>query len=155
MIEGGYVSEENEKYQWFWDGLDQYLQKNGMKQSSQRRVIVQYFLNLGSHVHAEDIHTAMRGDGHIVGLATIYRALSLLKDAGLVHQMTFGDGKRVFEIFDPDEHHDHLICQECGSVSEFHNEEIERLQDDVAKFAGFRVLSHRHELYGICRGCQG
>ncbi|MFK7872568.1 MAG: Fur family transcriptional regulator [Oligoflexales bacterium] len=146
--------EKTSDYKWFWDGLDHYLIKNGMKQSSQRKVIVSYFLEVGTHVHAEDIHAAMRADGHVVGLATIYRALSLLKDAGLVQQYLFGDGKRVFEIFDPEEHHDHMICQDCGGVSEFHNEQIEKIQVDVANERGFKVVSHRHELYGVCQDCQ-
>jgi len=144
-------------YRWFWDSLDQYLLQSGLKQTKQRRAIVERFINLKSHVSAERLHADSRDGGLSVGLATIYRTLNLLADAGLVEQKQFGDGHFVYEIRTPGSHHDHLICLDCGAVIEFENEEIERLQEKVAAAHGFQLTSHRLDLFGHCRkeGCVG
>src|SRR6187402_3148867 len=74
------------EFSWFWDSLDQYLAKHQLKQTKQRKLIVEHFLGLNTHLAAEDLHEAVRGGGHNIGLATIYRTLNLLADAGLAEQ---------------------------------------------------------------------
>ena len=137
-------------FTWFWERLDEYLAKSGLKQSKQRNIIIEYFLDLDDHVSAEDLHAYAKDQGASAGMATIYRTLNLLKDAGLVEQKQFADGKAVFELNRPDAHHDHLICTQCGKVIEFESDEIERLQEEVAKKYGMKLTHHSLDLFGVC-----
>ena len=144
---------EQATLQWFWDGLDAFLLRQQLKQTKQRKIIVTHFLSADKHMDAEELHQITREDGHNIGLATIYRTLSLLKEAGLVIQHTFADGRATYEVSHPGAHHDHLICVTCAKIVEFESEEIEDLQKIVAEKQGFRLTSHRLDLYGICRAC--
>jgi Fur family ferric uptake transcriptional regulator len=139
----------NEK-DWFWGKLEKYLESANLKQSKQRNSIVAHFLDLDEHVSAEGLHQYMRSKKENTGLATVYRTLNLLKEAGLVEQKQFLDGKAVYEVVKPDSHHDHLICTICDRVIEFENEEIEKLQKQVAESFGFRLDHHRLDLFGTC-----
>lgn len=143
-----------EKLQWFWDGLDAYLSKTQLKQTKQRKLIVSHFLSMKAHIDAEELYEKVRSEGQNIGLATIYRTLNLLRDAGLVEQNSFADGRAVFEIIEPGNHHDHIICTECGKVVEFENSKIEELQRQVALENGFLLTSHRLDLYGCCEACR-
>lgn len=142
---------KSESYRWFWEALDAYLARKNLKQTKQRRQIVELFIGLGSHLSAEELHEAARKDGQSVGLATIYRTLNLLSEAGLAEQKSFGEGRQVFEVNMPGEHHDHLICLGCGDVIEFENEEIEQLQEKVAAAHGFKLMTHRLDMFGYCK----
>jgi Fur family ferric uptake transcriptional regulator len=122
----------------------------GLKQTQQRRLIVQHFLALNAHVDADELHRRVSAAGHDVGLATIYRTLNLLTEAGLVEQKSFQDGRHVFEVAHPDQHHDHLICTRCGQVIEFEDPEIESLQNQIAEKFGISLQSHRLDLFGVC-----
>jgi Fur family transcriptional regulator, ferric uptake regulator len=137
-------------YAWFWESLDQYLEDMGLKQTQQRRVIVQAFLEINAHVDAEELHRKVVAEGHEIGLATIYRTLNLLTEAGLIEQKSFQDGRAVFEVAHPGSHHDHLICTECGIVIEFEEPNIETLQIEIARRHGINLKSHRLDLYGHC-----
>ena len=86
-----------------------------------------------------------------IGYTTVYRTMKLLCEAGLAHEHNF-DGTARYEI--AHEHHDHLVCTRCGKIVEFECELIESAQDKIAAAYGFRVLRHRHELYGHCADCQ-
>ena len=140
----------SQSLQWFWDGLDSYLARNQLKQTKQRRLIVDQFLKLDGHIEAEDLYAAVRKKGHNIGLATVYRTLNLLKDAQLVEQSSFSDGRAVFERIEPGSHHDHLVCLECGHIVEFENDTIEELQEQIALKFNFRLITHKLELYGTC-----
>ena len=135
---------------WIWEKLDRHLEARNLKQTKQRRTIVEAFLGVNSHITAEELYDQIRDHGHNIGLATIYRTLTLLKEAGIVEQKQFADGRSVFEVDFPDHHHDHLICLDCGAVIEFENDEIERLQEKVAKAHKFRLTSHSLDLFGHC-----
>jgi Fur family ferric uptake transcriptional regulator len=128
------------------------LKEKGIKLTSQRKIILDIFLKLGGHVSVEEIFHEIRKRKKNIGLATIYRTFSLLKNVGLVSQREFGDGISRFEVVSS--HHDHLICQKCGKVIEFKDERIEEIQEEVAKKFGFILISHRHELIGICPDCK-
>ncbi len=141
---------ETPGFAWFWEGLDQYLDQMGLKQTQQRRVIVEHFLAINAHVDAEELHRRVKDEGHDFGLATIYRTLNLLTEAGLVEQKSFQDGRSVFEVAHPGAHHDHLICTECGQVVEFEDHEIESLQEKIAAKYGMTLKSHRLDLFGRC-----
>ena len=141
----------NPQWEWFWEALDEHLRSKQLKQTRQRQEIVNCFLRLENHVEAEKLHQAVRADGLTVGLATVYRTLNVLKEAGLVEQKSFADGRSTFEIVNPAEHHDHLVCVDCGVVVEFKNDAIEKLQHAVAAKYGFRLTSHRLDLFGACQ----
>ncbi len=149
---------ETPGFAWFWEGLDQYLERMGLKQTQQRRVIVHHFLSIDSHVDADELHRQVNAEGHDVGLATIYRTLNLLTEAGLIEQKSFQDGRSVFEVAHPDSHHDHLICVECRNVVEFEDHEIEALQEAIAEKYGMELKTHRLDLFGRCldkEACDG
>jgi Fur family ferric uptake transcriptional regulator len=141
---------ETPGFAWFWEGLDQYLDRMGLKQTQQRRVIVEHFLAINAHVDADELHRRVKDDGHDFGLATIYRTLNLLTEAGLIEQKSFHDGRSVFEVAHPGAHHDHLICTECGFVVEFEDAEIEALQEKISAKYGMELKSHRLDLFGRC-----
>lgn len=140
-----------EGLKWFWTALDDYLTKKNLKQTRQRKQIVELFINMKSHISAEELHEAARQSGHQIGLATIYRTLNLLAEAGLAEQKSFGEGRFVYEVSTPGEHHDHIICLDCGAVIEFENDEIEKLQEKVAVLHEMELTTHRLDLYGRCR----
>jgi Fur family ferric uptake transcriptional regulator len=148
------MSVKEKNVRWFWDALDSYLSRSQLKQTKQRKILVTHFLKLEKHVDAEDLYRQVRNEGHNIGLATIYRTLNLLKDAGLVEQHSFADGRAIFEISRPGTHHDHLVCVTCGKIEEFENDDIERLQKGIAKDYGFVLTSHRLDLYGFCGPCK-
>ncbi len=95
---------------------------------------------------AEDVYKTLLEAGEEVGLATVYRVLTQFESAGLVIRHNFDSGHSVFEI-DRGEHHDHMVCMETGQVVEFHNEDIERLQKEIASKHGFNLVDHSLVLY--------
>lgn len=132
-----------------------YLAKKGLKSTKQRDVIAEKFFSTGGHLSIEDLLALAREDFPRVGYATVYRTLKLLTECGLAAERRFGEGQTMYETAGDTEHHDHLICLECGHVLEFHNEEIEREQERVARSFGFNVIRHKHELYGLCPRARG
>jgi Fur family ferric uptake transcriptional regulator len=134
--------------------LGQYLRNRGLKITQQRQDIAQTFLQSGRHLSADELHQKVRGEHPQVGLATIYRTLKLLVEAGLASQREFGDGITRYEPLTSDQHHDHLICINCGAIIEFENKKIEDLQNEVAGRKKFTVLRHKLELYGYCDRCR-
>ncbi len=143
-------SSQTPGFVWFWEALDLYLERHKLKQTQQRKIIVEYFLRINAHVDAEELHRRVRDEGQDIGLATIYRTLNLLTDAGLVEERSFQDGRSVFEVASPNSHHDHLVCTDCGIIIEFENDDIERLQKSIAEQYGMELKTHRLDLFGVC-----
>jgi len=135
--------------------LDKYMDKNGLRSTSQRRLVSESFFRSTGHLSIEDLLATVRSEDSKIGYATVYRTLKLLKDCGLAYERHFGDGVSRYEVALEDEHHDHLICLDCGKIVEFENDEIERLQDELAKKNGFQLKRHVHELYAIGRRDEG
>ena len=133
------------------DRLESYMAKNGLRSTSQRRLVTETFFRSTGHLSIEDLLAIVRDADPKIGYATVYRTLKLLKDCGLAYERHFGDGVSRYEVALEDEHHDHLICLDCGKIVEFENDEIERLQDELAKRHGFKLKRHVHELYAIGR----
>lgn len=123
------------------------LRKAGLKVTLPRLKILQIFegSNL-RHLSAEDIYKELLDTGEDIGLATVYRVLTQFEGAGLVTRHNFEGGHSVFELDDGD-HHDHMVCVESGEVIEFFNEEIERLQRQMAEKHGYELLDHNLVLY--------
>ena len=132
-----------------------YLRKKGLKTTQQREAIVDAFLRSEGHVGLDDLLATARQSHPGVGLATVYRTVKLLEEAGLAATRHFDSGHTLYEVAQGRAHHDHLICQSCGYIVEFENDEIERLQESAARRMGFNVLRHRHELFGLCEKAQG
>ena len=131
-----------------------YMAERGLKNTRQRTLIVDTFFEVGGHLSVEELWGRVRDRDTRVSVATVYRTMKLLSESGLVHVQNFGDGQARYEVAVGREHHDHLICTGCGAIVEFENDRIEALQEAVARKHGFKVLSHKMELYGLCRGCQ-
>jgi Fur family ferric uptake transcriptional regulator len=137
-----------------WERLQSYMAKKGLRSTAQRRLIVDTFFDGSAHITIEGLLAEVRERDRGIGYATVYRTLKLLAECGIASERRFGDGLSRYELADDaSTHHDHLICISCGRITEFEEPRIELLQDEVAKVHGFRVTSHKHELYGICAAC--
>lgn len=132
--------------------LQSYLMQKGLKQTRQREVIASTFFKTKKHIRIEELLQEVRKVEPSIGYVTVYRTLLLLKDCGLAHQRHFGEGQSLFE--NAGEHHDHMICIKCGKIVEFEDDRIEVLQEETCKKFNFRMVSHRHEIYGACSSCQ-
>ncbi len=125
----------------------QELKKAGLKVTLPRLKILEILEgNQQRHLSAEDIYKKLLETGEDIGLATVYRVLTQFETAGLVKRHNFEGGHSVFEM-DEGEHHDHMVCIETGDVVEFINEDIERLQREIAKKHGFELIDHSLVLY--------
>lgn len=105
------------------------------------------------HISAEEIYQHLLSQGEDVGLATVYRVLTQFESAGLVTRLRFDGEHSVFEL-QQTEHHDHIVCVDCGFVAEFVDELIESRQHIIAKQNNFELTDHEMTLYGICSKCQ-
>jgi len=125
----------------------QELRKAGLKVTLPRLKILEILENCDQrHLSAEDIYKELLEVGEDIGLATVYRVLTQFESAGLVTRHNFEGGHSVFEL-DSGEHHDHMVCISSGEVIEFRNEEIERLQREIAKQHDFELIDHNLVLY--------
>jgi Fur family ferric uptake transcriptional regulator len=128
----------------------QNLKSMGLKATFPRLKILDLFQKAETrHMTAEDVYRALLGEGMDIGLATVYRVLTQFEQAGLLERHYFESGKAVFELNEGN-HHDHLVCLQCGKVEEFYDAEIEKRQQKVAKDRGFTVHEHAHYLYCDC-----
>jgi len=133
---------------------NQELRKAGLKVTLPRVKILQIMESSETkHLSAEDVYKALIEADEDVGLATVYRVLTQFESAGLVMRHHFEGGSSVFELTTID-HHDHIVCQTCGSVEEFYDEVIESQQEMIAEKYGFRITDHSMYLYGVCKDCQ-
>ena len=129
--------------------LNDYLQRHGLKQTRQRDAILEAFLGSSGHITSEQLYEIVRDRHPDVGAATVYRTLRLLCDAGLANSHQFGEGVTLYEV--EGRHHDHLICNDCGAILEFHNELVEVEQEKIAAQQGFKLTKHQHILFGNCQ----
>jgi Fur family ferric uptake transcriptional regulator len=134
--------------------LAAYMERKGLRSTSQRRLVSEVFFRTGGHLSIEDMLALVRKQDPKVGYATVYRTLKLLVECGLANERQFDDTVTRFEVSHHDSHHDHLICLECKRIVEFEDDEIEALQETLAARHGFRLVSHKHELYGLCERCR-
>ncbi|MDN5843288.1 MAG: ferric iron uptake transcriptional regulator [Alcaligenaceae bacterium] len=129
------------------------LKNMGLKATFPRLKILDVFRKAEQRHHsAEDVYRALITEDVDIGLATVYRVLTQFEQAGILMRSQFDGGKAVFELNDGD-HHDHLICTNCGKVVEFSDPEIEKRQHRIAKDNGFALESHTVMLFGICPKC--
>ena len=133
--------------------FNDYVKRKGLKNTSQRMTILETFLGSKSHYSTEDLYLKLRKEHPKIGYATVHRTLKLFAESGIAIELNFGDGQTRFEPFNVDQHHDHLVCTNCGLIIEFTEPKIEKLQEQVAAQNNFKIESHRHELYGFCSAC--
>jgi Fur family ferric uptake transcriptional regulator len=127
--------------------LDALCQQKGLKMTDQRRIVAQVMLDAEGHPDVEEVYAmASRLDGKI-SLATVYRTVKLLEDAGVIQKHTFGDGRARYEAVS-DDHHDHLIDIDTRDVIEFFDPELEALKEKIAARYGYTLIDHRLDLYG-------
>lgn len=130
------------------------LKDAGLKITLPRIKILQVLENSSvQHVSAEDVYKMLIAADEEIGLATVYRVLTQFEQAGLVARHNFEGGHSVFELSKED-HHDHIVCQKCGKITEFSDEKIEARQSEIAKSLGYILLDHNLNMYGLCPDCQ-
>jgi len=126
------------------------LKSTGLKATLPRLKILDVFQKGAQrHMTAEDVFRVLLVERSDVGLATVYRVLTQFEQAGILSRSHFESGKAVFEL-NEGQHHDHLVCLDCGRVEEFYDAEIEKRQHAVAKARGFTIVDHALSLYANC-----
>jgi Fur family ferric uptake transcriptional regulator len=128
--------------------IEELCLKKGMRMTDQRRVIARVLSEAEDHPDVEEVYRRSTAIDDGISIATVYRTVRLFEDAGILERHDFRDGRSRYETVS-EEHHDHLINVETGEVLEFHNDEIEKLQEEIAKKLGFKLVDHRMELYGV------
>ncbi len=131
-----------------------HIRSKNLKHTEQRTQILKTFLETERHLTAEELYVLVRRKYPSIGYATIGRTIKLLCECGLCRELKIEDGVTRYEHLYGHEHHDHLICINCGSFVEVVSPEIEKLQERLAKANDFVLKRHRLELYGICKGCR-
>ena len=126
---------------------DPVLKKEGVRYTFQRQAVWDEIKSTEDHRDAEDIYQALRKKSISVSRATVYRTIDVLVKNKMVRKMDVGDGKSLYEPRLDDHHHDHMICLETGDIIEFFDQELELLQDKIAKKYGYKVIRHVHQLF--------
>ncbi|MBR4382435.1 MAG: transcriptional repressor [Selenomonadaceae bacterium] len=133
------------------------LYERGYKMTPQRKQILQIFVEHPEHLSAEDAYGILREQDSEIGLATVYRALDLLSELGILVKIDFGDGCARYELntADPNvHHHHHLICVKCKKVIEVEEDLLDDLEATISKKSGFQILNHEVKFFGYCKECQ-
>lgn len=131
--------------------LEQTCIDKGMRMTEQRRVIARVLETADDHPDTEELYNRASAVDPRISMSTVYRTVALFEDAGIIERHDFREGKARYEPA-PENHHDHLIDMKSGMVIEFHSEEIEALQEIIARKLGYRLVDHRLELYGVPLG---
>ena len=125
--------------------LSRCLAKN-IRITSQRQIIIQVIEESDDHPDVDQLYLRSVELDNTISIATVYRTVKLLEEAGLIERLEFGDGRSRYE--EAGEHHEHLVDIETGEVHEFYNEELETLKTEIAREMGYDLIDHRLELYG-------
>ena len=128
--------------------LEKLCLDKGMRMTEQRRVIARVLSEAQDHPDVEELYRRSSSVDPHISIATVYRTVRLFEDAGIIARHDFKDGRSRYEEM-TEEHHDHLIDLKTGQVVEFMDDEIERLQEAIARRLGYRLIAHRLELYGV------
>ncbi|GIO27838.1 peroxide-responsive transcriptional repressor PerR [Ornithinibacillus bavariensis] len=128
------------------------LKESGVRITPQRHAVLDYLLNSMIHPTADDIYKALEGKFPNMSVATVYNNLRVLRENGLVRELTYGDSSSRFECNLSD--HYHIICESCGKIVDFHYPSLDEVEALAQRVTGFTVSHHRMEVYGICEECQ-
>ena len=129
------------------NAIEEKCKVKGVRLTDQRKIIAQAMANATDHPDVDELHKRVTVVDKKISIATVYRTVKLFEEAGIVEKHDFKGGKARYEQ-SPDEHHDHLIDINSGEIIEFVDKEIEKLQNNVAKKLGYKLVDHKLELYG-------
>ncbi len=148
-------SQRTVEYETLLSRFKELLKKNGYKYTIQREVILETLYTSDEHLTPELLHQLIKEKYPELktGIATVYRTLSLLEESDMVTSLSFGAQGKKYEL-GAKEHHDHMICTQCGAITEFVDEAIEERQHHIAEELGFLMQDHSMQIYGICKACQ-
>src|ERR1700751_4553790 len=132
-------------------GIEARCAATGMRMTEQRRVIARVLAGAEDHPDVEELYRRCVAVDDKISISTVYRTVKLFEDAGIIERHDFREGRARYEQI-PESHHDHLINLRTGEVIEFQSEEIERLQGEIARRLGYRLVDHRLELYAVPLG---
>ncbi len=146
---------ENLSYEKLLEQFKILLKANNLKYTAQREAILKTLYDNPSHFTPENLYMLVKKNYPDLntGITTVYRTLNLLEENNIATSISFGSAGKKFELGNKP-HHDHLICEKCGEIVEFENQEIEKLQEKIAKLHDFKLTDHLMQLYGICKKCQ-
>ncbi len=149
------MSNEIVSYANLLEDFKKILKTNKLKYTKQRELILEIIYNNDGHFTPEEIYNLIKKSYPDIklGIATVYRTLSILEYANIVSSISFGAQGKRYE-FGLGTHHDHLVCLECGDISEFYDETMERLQEEIAMKFDFKMTNHIMKITGICSACQ-
>lgn len=133
------------------DALDT-LKNTGVRITPQRHAILEYLIQSMTHPTADDIYKALEGKFPNMSVATVYNNLRVFREAGLVKELTFGDASSRFDFATHD--HYHMMCESCGKIVDFHYPGLDEIEHFASHVTGYKVNSHRLEVYGTCPSCQ-
>jgi len=128
--------------------IEELCMQKGVRMTGQRRVIAQVLDRAFDHPDVEELYRRSVAIDEKISIATVYRTVKLLEEFNIIERHDFRDGRSRYEPA-PEDHHDHLIDLKSGKVIEFASEEIEKLQEEIARNLGFKLVDHRLELYGV------
>ncbi len=131
------------------------LKENSLKFTKQRELVLKFLYENDEHLTPEDIYMLLKKEypDINIGIATVYRTLTLLEESGIASSISFGAQGKKYEL-GLKKHHDHLICTECGEIIEFFDEIIEERQEEIAKKFNFKMTDHTMKIVGLCKNCQ-
>jgi Fur family ferric uptake transcriptional regulator len=128
--------------------LEELCKENNIKMTEQRKVVAEIIDTSVDHPDIEAVYDRAKAKDEKISIATVYRTMNLLEEAGIVEKHDFGNGKARYEVTS-DDHHDHLIDVKSGEIIEFFNQELENLKSAIAKKHGYKLIDHRLELYAV------
>ena len=133
--------------------FSQYVAEKGLRHTEQREKVLSVFLKTEKHVTVQELHDLVRKEHSGIGYATIARTVKLMCDSGLCRTVDFGDGSQRYEHKYNHEHHDHLICVNCGKFEEIYSPELEQIQHELVAQHGYTQQSHKLDIFGLCPKC--
>ena len=128
-----------------------YLKRCGLKITQQRLLVAETIFALNSHFTVDSLAETLRSQKDAISRATIYRIVSLMVEAGQLTEHHFNQSVKVYEHIPRRQHHDHIVCHDCGRIDEFMDEHIERMQIEIAERLGYKLSDHALNLYGRCQ----
>ena len=136
------------------ENFDQYLNEKKLRHTPERYRILEEIKNINRHFEADDLFFQLRQKKIPVSRATVYRTLSLLEESGIVRKFRFDEDHYHYELNMESSHHAHLVCTICGSIVEFDDQELEKVQMQVCKEKNYKPVRRTVEIYGVCPECQ-
>lgn len=134
--------------------FSKFLKDRGQRFTKERSAILQKTFSYRGHFDPESLYLQIKGTGLKASRASVYRTLNLLCECGLIERVTKTERGTIYEHTFGHDHHDHMLCIECGSIIEFYSENLERLQEQICEKQNFQGTSHTLEIRGYCKKCK-